>query len=156
MNMIAPRIFSQDYEFPGSVTPPKPGVVVIVSDDLATIESLAPVCEFLDLKMEFVSSTMDLIDVLHECQPMAVISDVEGEHRDGFHTMKQVARYDRDLPMMLLTAGDPVLMGAADAMQTVCGLTAVTATSGFPPAGQLVAFLFSAGRRAGCMRLVPI
>ncbi len=156
MNMIAPRIFSPDYEFPGTVTPPKQGVVVIVSDDLATIESLAPVCEFLDLKMEFVSAAMDLVDVLHECQPMAVISDVEGEHQDGFHTMKQVSRYDRELPILLLTAGDPVLMGAADAVQALCGLTAVTATSGFPMAGQLVAFLFSAGRRAGCMRLVPV
>jgi hypothetical protein len=41
-------------------------------------------------------------------------------------------------------------------VQGLCGLTSVTSTSGFPIAGQLVAFLFAAGRRAGCMHLVPV
>jgi hypothetical protein len=36
------------------------------------------------------------------------------------------------------------------------GITSVTRTSGFPVAGQLVGFLFNAGRQAGCMRLLPI
>jgi hypothetical protein len=57
---------------------------------------------------------------------------------------------------MLLTNGDAVLMGAADAVQDIWGLTSVTRTSGFPVAGQLVGFLFNAGRRSGCMRLVPV
>ncbi len=70
--------------------------------------------------------------------------------------MKVIARYSRDLPIMLLTDGDPMMMGAADAVQDLWGLTSVTRTSGFPVAGQLVGFLFSAGRRAGCMRLVPV
>ena len=87
---------------------------------------------------------------------MAVITDVDGDDQDGFHVMKTVGRYNRELPVMLLTDGDPVLLGAADAIQDLWGLTSVTRTSGFPVAGQLVAFLFSAGRRAGCMRLVPV
>ena len=41
-------------------------------------------------------------------------------------------------------------------MQEICGLTTVTRSTGVPLAGELVSFLFSAGRRAGCMRLVPI
>lgn len=156
MNMISARGFSKDLDFPGSLTAARQAVVAIVSDDQATIANLLPVCEFLDLRLEVVSSDADLAQVLSETRPMAVISDVEGQSRDGFHTMKQVARYDRDLPILLLTAGDAVLMGAADAVQEVWGLTSVTATSGFPVAGQLVAFLFTAGRRLGCMRLVPI
>jgi hypothetical protein len=87
---------------------------------------------------------------------MAVISDVDGEDQDGFHTMKVIAGYDRELPIMLLTGGDAVLMGAADAVQDMWGLASVTRTSGFPMAGQLVAFLFGAGRRTGGMRLVPV
>jgi hypothetical protein len=47
-------------------------------------------------------------------------------------------------------------MGAADAVQEVWGLTQVSQTSAYPLAGQLVSFLFMAGRRAGCMRLVPV
>ena len=156
MNMLAPRNLSQDVDFLGSMTTAKQGVVVVVSDDPATIESLAPVCDFLELRMEIVSNGTDLTSVLRQHSPMAVISAVEGADQDGFHAMKVIARHSRDLPIMLLTDGDPVMMGAADAVQDLWGLTSVTRTSGFPMAGQLVGFLFSAGRRAGCMRLVPV
>lgn len=156
MNMIAPDALLQDYDFAGSLAAAKQGVVAIVSDDPCTIASLAPVLDFLDLKMEIVSAEDDLAQVLRDHRPMAVIGDVDGKEQDGFHTMKMVARHSRDLPMLLLTGGDPVLMGAVDAVQDLCGLTSVSRTSQFPLAGQLVAFLFSAGRRAGCMRLVPV
>ena len=84
------------------------------------------------------------------------VADVDGKDHDGFHAMKLIARYNPDLPMLLLTGGDPALMGAADAVQELWGLTQVTQTGAFPLAGQLVSFLFGAGRRAGCMRLVPV
>ncbi len=156
MNMFSPEVLSRDYDFPGSSTAAKQGVVAIVCDDPATIEKLAPVLEFLDLKMEIVSAGMDLMQMLEDLRPMAVIIEIEGGDQDGFHTMKMVANHSRDLPMLLLTGGDAVLMGAADAVQDLWGLTEVTRTSEFAIAGQLVAFLFSAGRRAGCMRLVPV
>jgi len=164
MNMIASQVLSFDRAFrvslaaagPGTSSAPRQGVVAVVSDDPATIEHLSPVCEFLDLKIEVVSSGTDLDHVLRESHPMAIVTDVEGQGQDGFHTMKQVAGYSRDLPILLLTEGDAVMMGAADAVQNVWGLTAVTSTSAFPMAGQLVAFLFNAGRRAGCMRLLPV
>ena len=156
MNMLAPSSLAQDRDFLGTMTAAQPGVVAIVSDNPAAIEKLTPVCEFLELKMEIVSSGVDLTQVLRDHGPMAVISDVDCKVQDGFHAMKVVAHYNRNLPIMVLTDGDPVLLGAADAIQDLWGLTSVTRTSGFPVAGQLVAFLFSAGRRAGCMRLVPV
>ena len=156
MNMIASRTLFQDREFPGTLTTANQGVVAVVSDDTGTIQRLASVCDFLDLKMEVVPADIDLDHVLREQRPMAVIADVDCLDQDGFYTMKQVARHDRDLPILLLTDGDPALMGAADAVQEMLGLTAVTNTSGFPLAGQLVAFLFAAGRRTGCMRMVPV
>ena len=156
MNMLAPRIVTRDFDYLNMMTSARQAVVVVVSDDAATIESLAPVCEFLELRMEVANPGSDLSLVLCDHRPMAVISSVEGEEQDGFHTMRMVARYNRDLPFLLLTDGDPVLMGAADAVQDLCGLSSVTRTSGFPVASQLVAFLFSAGRAAGCMRLVPV
>ena len=154
--MIAHQTVSQDRRFPGSVAAANQGVVAIVTDSKACVENLAPVFDFLELRMEVVSTSAELVQVLQDINPMAVITDVEGENQDGFHTMKLVARYNTDLHIMLLTDGDPVLMGAADAVQDLWGLTSVTRTSGFPVAGQLVAFLFSAGRKAGSMRLVPI
>jgi CheY-like chemotaxis protein len=156
MDMIALRHLSRHHDFQGSVTVAQQGVVVIVSDDPGTIENIAPVCEFLDLRMEVVSAGTDLTLVLREHRPMAVICDIEGEDQDGFHAMKLIARYSRDLPIMLLTGGDAMLMGAADAVQDLWSLTSVTRTSGFPMAGQLVGFLFGAGHRAGCMHLVPV
>jgi CheY-like chemotaxis protein len=156
MNMIASQLVSPDHAFPGTVNAAKQGVVAIVSDNPQTVDQLASVCEFLDLRIEVVSSGVDLEQVLQEHRPMAVVSDVECDEQDGFHTMKVVARYSRDLPIMLLTAGDPVLMGAADAVQSLWGLTSVSNSGGFPMAGQLVQFLFNAGRQAGCMRLIPV
>jgi CheY-like chemotaxis protein len=156
MNMLASRSLSQDQDFLSTMSVAKQGVVAIVSDDPATIASLTPVIEFLELRMEVVSAGTDLTQVLQDHCPMAVISDVEGTDHDGFHTMKLIARYSRDLPVMLLTGGDAVMMGAADAVQDLLGMTSVTRTSGFPVAGQLVGFLFNAGRQAGCMRLLPI
>ncbi|MEA2745669.1 MAG: Response regulator receiver domain [Acetobacteraceae bacterium] len=156
MNMIATEVISRDYDFLGSMATAKQGVVAIISDDSATIQSLKPVCEFLELRMEVVSAGTDLATVLREMRPMAIIADIECKDYDGFYAMKVIASHSRDLPLMLLTGGDPVMMGAADAVQDVCGLTSVTLTSEFPVASQLVAFLFGAGRRSGCMRLVPV
>jgi CheY-like chemotaxis protein len=156
MNMLSSRNVIQDQTFLGSIVVPIQGTVALVSDDPATAAKLQPVCEFLDLKLEVVSAEMDLLQILHELRPMAVIADVDGPVRDGFDAMKEMARYNRELPILLLTGGDPIMMGAADAVQELCGLTTVTSTSEFPVAGQLVAFLFSAGRRAGCMRLLQI
>ena len=156
MNMIKPTAAPRDPGFLSAMDGSKQGVVVLVSDDPVIVEQLEPVCGFLDLRTEWVSSRQDLLTMLRTQQPIAVISDIEGEEQDGFHTMKVVADYQRDLPIFMLTAGDPMLMGATDAVQEVCGLTMVVRSSGVPLAGELVAFLFSAGRRAGCMRLVPI
>ena len=156
MNMLATGRFSQDPATLDMMTGAPRGVVAVVSDDPATLANLAPVCAFLELGMEVVSTGADLAQVLRDHRPMAVISSVDGLEQDGFHAMKLIARYNRELPVMLLTDGDPVLMGAADAVQDIWGLTSVTRTSGFPVAGQLVAFLFDAGRRAGCLRLVPV
>ena len=156
MNMLAPGSYENVTNAMGMMTSAPQGMVVVVSDNPATVACLAPVCGFLDLAMEVVSAAADLSQVLREHRPMAVISSVDGCEQDGFHAMKLIARYNRELPIMLLTDGDPVLMGAADAVQDMWGLTSVTRTSGFPVAGQLMAFLFEAGRRAGCLRLVPI
>ncbi len=156
MNMIAPRSLAQDFDRLGTMGSTKQGVVAVVSDNPATIANMGSVCDFLDLRMEVVSTAADLCQVLLEHQPMAVIADVEGDAQDGFHIMKLIARHDADMAVMLLTGGDAVLMGAADAVQEMCGLTSVTLSSEFPLGGQLVAFLFSAGRRMGCLRLVPV
>jgi CheY-like chemotaxis protein len=156
MNMITPAFATSGYSFSTTVPVTRQATVVVVSDDPATIANLQPVLDFVDLQMETVACGADLITVLDAHRPMAVIVGVDGGDQDGFYTMAMIARYNRDVPIMILTDGDATLMGAADAVQELCGLTAVTCSSGFPMAAQLVDFLFHAGRKAGCMRLVPI
>jgi PleD family two-component response regulator len=156
MNMLKSKTARHDQDFLSTMADSRHAVVVVVSDDPSVVEALEPVCAFLELRTACVSSGMDLLAMLQTQQPIAVISDIDGEEQDGFHTMKVVADYQRDLPIFMLTEGDPVLMGASDAVQEVCGLTAVAHSSGVPMAGEMISFLFSAGRRAGCMRLVPI
>jgi CheY-like chemotaxis protein len=156
MNMIKSQAALLDQGFLSAIAAPTQAVVVVVSDDPSLTERLEPVCAFLDLKAECVSSGQDLLTTLRLQQPIAVISDVEGDEQDGFHTMKVVADFQRDLPIFMLTAGDPILLGASDAVQQICGLTSVAHSSGSALAGELISFLFGAGRRSGCMRLVQI
>ena len=156
MNMIKSSAALHDQGFLSVMTGPRQGVVIVVSGDPALVEALEPVCTFLELHLACVTSGMDLLSTLQQQQPVAVISALEGEEQDGFHTMKVVADYHRELPIFMLTEGDPILMGATDAMHEVCGLTTVAQSTGAPLAGELVSFLYSAGRRAGCMRLAPI
>ncbi len=156
MNMMKSTAALRDQGYLSAMASNDQGVVVLVSDDPAIAEKLQPVCDFLELRTQCVSSGQDLLTTLHAQHPIAVIGDIEGEEQDGFHTMKVVADYHRDLPVFMLTDGDPILMGATDAVQEVCGLTSVAQSSGAPLATELVPFLFGAGRRAGCMRLVPI
>lgn len=87
---------------------------------------------------------------------MAVIAEVDGRGQDGFHVMSAVAEYDPTLPMMLLTGQDPALMGAADAIREITGLTRMLIADELPCIGEVVDFLFRAGRNAGMDRMMPI
>jgi hypothetical protein len=156
MNMISSLDASGDYRFQSAQAAHRQALVIIACDHPETVEQLETVCEFFDLAVQTVPHRGDLMKLLREHRPMALIGDVDGQHQDGFHTMKVIGNYDRDLPVMLLTGGDPVLMGAADAVQEMWNLTMVSRSSSSPLAGQLADFLFIAGRRAGCMRLVQV
>ncbi len=156
MNMLTALDVSRDYGLQSTRAADRQAVVIIACDEAETVDQLSAVCAFFDLTVEVVPSRGDLLQALHEHLPMAVITDIDGEHQDGFHAMKTVANYDRDLPIMLLTGGDPTLMGAADAVQEIWRLTMVNRSGSGPLAAQLADFLFTAGRRAGCMRLVQL
>jgi len=156
MNMISTIEVSRAYSFHGVSPANRQAVVVIASDCPQTVEQLERVCDFFDLGVEVVASEENLLQLLRDNRPMAVIADVDGVVQDGFHAMRIVAAHDHDLPVMVLTHGDPALMGAADAMQELWDLTMVSRTTDKPLAGQVAEFLFTAGRRAGCMRLVHV
>ena len=147
-----PTIFSS--EAPERVAPQ--GLVMIIGDDLSWGQGLDTICDFFGLAVEHVPTELDVAFLLREFRPMAVIAEVDGRGQDGFHVMGEVAAYDRGLPMILLTGLDATLMGAADAMREITGLTSLRIEEGLPLMAEMVDFLFRAGRAAGIDRMMPI
>ena len=86
---------------------------------------------------------------------MAVVCELDGAGQDGCHVMKTVASHDPSLPVLILTGEDPALVGAADAVEEIWRLTEVSKAERLPGIAGLVDFLFQAGRKAGCLRLMP-
>lgn len=132
------------------------GMVMIVGDDLSWGQNLDLICDFFGIAVEHVPSELDVGHLLREFRPMAVIAEADGRGQDGFNVMLEVARHDPELPMMLLTGPDPALLGAADAMREVTGLTRLIALPELPALGEVLDFLFRAGRAAGVGRMMPV
>ncbi len=130
--------------------------VVVVSGDNDTGGVLAMICEFLDLQIEHVTDNEDLALLLRMNPPLAVIADLDGGGQDGCHVMKAVATFDRDLPVMLLTDGNPAYLGAVDAVQEAFALTRVATVKGTDNIGPMVDFLCHATRDAGVSRMMRL
>src|SRR5277367_4439813 len=99
MNMITSIEASLNYSFSGVAPANRQALVLIVSDSAAAVEQLERVCAFFDLGVEVVASEEELLTMLRDHRPMAVIADVDGVSRDGFDAMRVVAGYDHDLPI---------------------------------------------------------
>ena len=129
--------------------------LLLLDDDPIVARQLEAICQFLDVSIEYVSPYMDLSQKLRERNPMGVVAALDAAEQDGFHVMKVVAAYDPTLPMMVLTDDDPILAGAADAVEELWGLTSVTQSSSLPDLGEVVEFLCHAGRQGNCLSLMP-
>ena len=129
--------------------------VVVVSDSAELASVLDNISDFLGFDIEMITTHDDLGPVLLHHRPMAVVAELDGDGQDGCHVMMVVADHDPGLPLLLLTGHEPSLIGAADAVEELWQLTAVTKAAEMPGIGQLVEFLFQAGRRGNCIRLMP-
>jgi hypothetical protein len=131
-------------------------VLLVVEDDESTSAALQPICEFLDVAIERIPSEVDLGDVLREFRPMGVIAGLDCRSQDGCHVMITVADYDRTLPILLLVGRESWLAGAVDAVEEVWQLEYVTQSPGLPSVGQIVDFIFKAGRKGRCPRMMRL
>ncbi len=139
-----------------SVAADRAPVVLVVEDGTYLSAAISEICHFLSVKVKHLSSEGDLIPMLVDLRPMAVMAALDAMGQDGCHVMKTVAHYDPSLPILLLTGGDHALTGAADAVEEVWGLTRVTKHADIPSAAELVEFLFHAGQESHCLGLMPI
>jgi CheY-like chemotaxis protein len=131
-------------------------LVLVVEDRPRLSRTVSYICEFLSLPMERVGSGTDLSALLEQKQPMAVVCELDGGGQDGCHVMKTVAMHDPALPIMLITGTDQMLIGAADAVEEIWGLSSVLKLRDAPGLGDVVDFLFRTGRLGGSPRLRPV
>ena len=131
-------------------------VVAVVEDGMWISQELRAICEFLDIAVVRAPGHCDLSTVLRKQAPMAVVCELDGADQDGCHVMKTVASHDPSLPILIVTGDDPALIGAADAVEEIWRLTEVTKLETLPSIAGLVDFLFHAGRKGSCLRLMPV
>ena len=130
--------------------------VLLISDTPHVVRALDNVCDFLGIGIEIVSSAEAIDGTLSRERPMAVIAELEGAGQDGCHVMMRVADHDPTLPVLLLTGHDPAMLGAAEAVEELWQLSSVRKVPELPDAGQLLDFLFGAGRRGTCISMMPV
>ncbi len=131
-------------------------VLAVVSDSPEVASVLDNICDFLGFGIELLSTDTDLGPLLTRCRPMAVVAELDGAGQDGCHVMMQVADHDPALPVLILTGEEPGMAGAVDAIEELWHLTCVTQSRHLPAIGDLVEFLFQAGRRGNCVRMMPL
>ena len=131
-------------------------ILLLVADDDSILEVLQPICDFLDIAVERIPSEHDLTDALTECRPMGVVTELDCRGQDGYNVMITVAKHDCNLPILLITGDEPALVGAVDAIEELFHLGSLARSATLPGVGDLVNFIFTAGRRGRCIRMMPV
>jgi hypothetical protein len=148
-------LFPLTRQIPTNARTARQAVVAVVENGVRISQEFWAICEFLEIAVVRVSADCDLGAVLTKHSPMAVVCELDGEGQDGCHVMKMVASHDASLPILLVTDDDPILIAAADAVQEIWQLSQVTQARSLPGIAGLVDFLFHAGRKGRCVRLMP-
>jgi hypothetical protein len=131
-------------------------MVVVVEDGISLSEPFRIICECLGIAVEQVPSRDDLGPVLRNRRPMAVVAEMDASGQDGCHVLMTVAAHDRNLPVLLIMGPDPALLGAVDAVEELWELSSVEKWQELSGVGAVVDFLFRAGRKGCCIRLMSV
>jgi hypothetical protein len=130
--------------------------VLVLEDGRCLSDGLRELCGFLDVVVERIDSTEELLPFLRCGRPMAVVAAMAAVGQDGANVLMTVARHDPTLPVLMITDGHPALAGAVDAVTELWGLTEVVQAAEVLSPGALVQFLCRAGLRGNCLALLPI
>jgi CheY-like chemotaxis protein len=137
-------------------SPPQRELLVLVIEDAPVLSrTIGFLCDYLGITVEAVPANADLAKLLRSKRPMAVMSMIDTRVQDGCHVLETVAEHDRTLPVLLVTGNDPALLGVVEAVQEIWQLGHVLKVTGAPGVGDVIEFLFKAGRRSGST-LMPV
>src|SRR4051794_26646833 len=78
-------------------------LVLVVEDDPRISEAFRVICECLGVAIERMPSQHDLVAVLRNRRPMAVVAEMDAAGQDGCHVLMAIAAHDRSLPVLLVT-----------------------------------------------------
>ena len=131
-------------------------LVLVIEDDTSMSSAFRSVCDCLNVAVERMPSHENLGSALRQRRPMAVVAEMDAAGQDGCHVLMTVAAHDRDMPVLLITGDDPALLGAVDAVEEIWQLTSVDKWQQLLGVGAMVDFLFRAGRKGDCMRLMSV
>ncbi len=131
-------------------------LLVVIEDGVLLSETFRGICDCLEVAIARIPSREDLGTVLRDRRPMAVVAEMDAAGQDGCHVMMTIAAHDCDLPVLLITGEDPALLGAVDAVEEIWELSSVAKWPRILGVGAVVDFLFRAGRKGGCMRLMSV
>lgn len=131
-------------------------LVLVVEEGQAMSGAMRALCGFIDISLDRIDCDENLLPFLQRRRPMAVVAAMDAALQDGGNVLMTVARHDPNLPVLLITDGDPVLEGAADAVTELWGLTAVVQAGSWPSLGGLAEFLCLAGLRGNCLAFMPV
>jgi len=118
--------------------------------------ALEPVCSALDMQPVRVTSYHEMPFMLHHHTPMGVICVIDPVGRDICRVLRGIAGYNPDLPVLIVANDDPACLGVMDAAEQLWGLTGLHTIPQDPAPGDLVTFLFHAGRHGKTGRLLPV
>jgi hypothetical protein len=150
---LGARVTAQD-NGSGAAHATREALVLVIEDGFGLSSAFRSVCECLNVAVERMPTEDDLGSMLRQRRPMAVVAEMDAAGQDGCHVLMTVAAHDRDLPVLLISGDDPALLGAIDAVEEIWQLTSVVKWPRLSGVGAVVDFLFRAGRKGGCMRLM--
>jgi DNA-binding NtrC family response regulator len=128
----------------------------VIEDSERLTGAFRSVCECLNVAVARIATRDDLRAILRDRRPMAVVAEMDAEGQDGCHVLMTIAAHDCDLPVLLVIGDDSALLGAVDAVEEIWELSSVSKWPRLLGVGPVVDFLFRAGRKGGCMRLMSV
>jgi CheY-like chemotaxis protein len=114
---------------PETMPPTADHLALIVDDREEVAETLAEMCRAFGFAAAVAAQGVGMLALLERHHPACVIVDVLMPYQDGYEALKEIAAYDPDLPVMLVSGyGDNWLeMGLS--LGQAQGLTAVRAAA---------------------------
>jgi hypothetical protein len=140
----------------GTAEDSREALVVVVEDGTGLSDPFRTICECLGIAVERLPSRDELGPMLRNRRPMAVVAEMDASGQDGCNVLMAVAAHDRSLPVLLIMGPDPALLGAVDAVEELWELSSVEKWQELTGVGAMVDFLFRAGRKGSCIRLMSV